>query len=113
MAGLFSLHLLSTKQLLMKKAYLFLLLLMPLLTGAQIINFADPDFKAALLANPSCAQDMMGEPIVLDANGNTLGQLLMVETENAALDVSSLQAGQYFIKVISESGMTTTNFIKK
>lgn len=45
---------------------------------------------------------------------NTLGQLVQVNTNpNETIDVSALQSGSYFIKIISDKGSTTGKFIKE
>lgn len=45
---------------------------------------------------------------------NTLGQLVLVVTEpTSSIDVSSLKTGNYFIKVISDKGSSSSKFIKK
>lgn len=53
----------------MKKLYIIVLIFTGVMS-AQTITFADPDFKAALLATPSCAQNGSGVAIVLDTNGD-------------------------------------------
>lgn len=72
--GAFFVHLFSAKQHLMKKAYLFSLLFMPFLIDAQVINFADPAFKAKLLTSSSTISpvgyDAEGNYIVIDANND-------------------------------------------
>ncbi|MBN8642642.1 MAG: T9SS type A sorting domain-containing protein [Flavobacteriales bacterium] len=45
---------------------------------------------------------------------NALGQLIMTVLEpNSDIDVSELKSGNYFIKVISDEGTSSINFIKK
>ena len=47
---------------------------------------------------------------------NTLGQLILVipnAKETSSIDVSKLESGNYFVKVISDKGSSTTKFIKK
>ena len=45
---------------------------------------------------------------------NTIGQLVLVITEpTTAIDVSSLKTGNYFIKVISDKGTSSSSFIKE
>ncbi|WP_291133235.1 DUF7619 domain-containing protein [Flavobacterium sp. UBA7682] len=45
---------------------------------------------------------------------NTLGQLVQVNTDpNETIDVSGLQRGSYFIKIISDRGSATGKFIKE
>ena len=45
---------------------------------------------------------------------NALGQLIMTVLEpNSDIDVSELKSGNYFIKVISNEGISSINFIKK
>jgi Leucine-rich repeat (LRR) protein len=45
---------------------------------------------------------------------NTLGQLVLVEVNpTTSIDVSSLKKGNYFVKIISDKGMTTTKLIKQ
>lgn len=46
---------------------------------------------------------------------NTLGQLVLVVTnaeEVSKIDVSSLTAGNYFIKIISDKGTSSSKFVK-
>lgn len=45
---------------------------------------------------------------------NTLGQLVQVNTNpGETIDISGLQSGSYFIKIISDKGSTTGKFIKE
>ena len=45
---------------------------------------------------------------------NTIGQLIQVNTNpNQTIDVSGLEAGMYFIKIISDKGTLSSRFIKK
>ena len=45
---------------------------------------------------------------------NSLGQLVLVTTNpSQSIDVSNLKTGSYFIKVISDNGISTTQFIKQ
>jgi uncharacterized repeat protein (TIGR01451 family) len=45
---------------------------------------------------------------------NTLGQLIfVVTTPEKNIDVSSLKSGNYFIKIISDKGISNTKFIKE
>jgi uncharacterized repeat protein (TIGR01451 family) len=45
---------------------------------------------------------------------NTLGQLVLtVAAPNKAIDVTSLKTGNYFIKVVSDKGISSSKFIKQ
>ena len=45
---------------------------------------------------------------------NTLGQLMQVSTNpSQTIDVSSLKTGSYFIKIISDKGTASSQFIKE
>ena len=45
---------------------------------------------------------------------NSMGQLIeVITTPNETIDVSNLQAGIYYLKLITDKGMTTQEFIKK
>jgi hypothetical protein len=45
---------------------------------------------------------------------NTLGQLIQVNTNpTEIIDVSGLQGGSYFIKIVSDRGSATGKFIKE
>jgi hypothetical protein len=44
---------------------------------------------------------------------NTLGQLILAEANpNSTIDISALKTGNYFIKIVSDKGMTTTKLLK-
>ena len=45
---------------------------------------------------------------------NTLGQLILIETNPSnSIDTSSLKKGSYFIKIISDKGISSSKFIKE
>ena len=92
------------KTLSMKQLYVFFLLIVPFFATAQVINFADVNFKNALLAsdpnNPNNVAMIDNVPIIIDANQNSeieqneVAQITTLMIND--LDIVSLDGIQYF-----------------
>lgn len=89
-------------------------------TAIQLLGNPDFEFSDAFVLYPNPVRNNLG---IRSKNGievksagiyNMLGQLVLVETGSvSAIDVSALQAGQYFVKVHSNRGNAVAKFIKQ
>ena len=88
-------------------------------TIAALIN---PNFEFAnyfsLYPNPSTNELNINLKSAIEINSiqiyNTIGQLVTVQTGNALkVDVSNLKSGNYFIKINTNEGFSTSQFIKE
>jgi hypothetical protein len=89
-------------------------------TVANILANQDFVFANHISINPNPASDILNitsKDIEISSISiyNTLGQLVQVipnAKETKIIDVSELKSGNYFIKVISDKGMSSSKFIK-
>lgn len=89
-------------------------------TTLQSLGIADFDFDHAFILSPVPAKDTLHittkQDITLSSVNiyNTLGQLIQVNTNPAeTIDVSELETGSYFIRILSDKGSATGKFIKE
>jgi Leucine-rich repeat (LRR) protein len=89
-------------------------------TTVQALVNADFEFNTVFSLSPVPTKDVLTitakENVVMTSISiyNTLGQLVQVYTNpNETIDVSELQSGSYFIKIVSDKGSTTGKFIKE
>ena len=89
-------------------------------TTIEILGNADFMFGDYLTIYPNPTQNslnikMNNEISITSINiYNSLGQLVLVTTNpSESIDVSNLKIGSYFVKVISDKGISTTQFIKQ
>lgn len=89
-------------------------------TTVQSLSNPDFDFGSVFTLSPVPAQNTLTitpkENVVMSSASiyNTLGQLVQVNTNPGEnIDVSGLQSGSYFIKIISDKGSATGKFIKE
>ena len=97
----------------------------PIITNTAITTIAalsNPNFEFAnyfsLFPNPTKNELNIKLKSAIEINSiqiyNAIGQLVTVQTGNALkLDVSNLKTGNYFIKVNTNEGFTTSQFIKE
>jgi hypothetical protein len=87
-----------------------------------IAALSNPSFEFAtyfsLYPNPTKNELNINLKSAVEINSiqiyNTIGQLVITQTGNALkVDVSNLKTGNYFIKVITNEGFTTSQFIKE
>jgi len=85
-----------------------------------LLGTPDFEFSDAFTLYPNPAQSVLniesknGAEVKSAGVYNTLGQLIQVQTGNVgAIDVSSLSAGQYFLKVHTDNGSAVTKFIRQ
>jgi hypothetical protein len=87
-----------------------------------ITALSNPSFEFAnyfsLYPNPTTNELNINLKSAIEINSiqiyNTIGQLVTVQTGNALkVDVSNLKTGNYFIKVNTNEGFSTSQFIKK
>lgn len=86
----------------------------------QPLNTSDYNFSDIFSLSPVPAKDWLTitthETVSMTSISiyNTLGQLIQVNTNPVeSIDVSGLQSGSYFIKIVSDKGATTGKFIKE
>lgn len=89
-------------------------------TVVNALNTTDFDFNSAFSLSPVPAKNNLTitnrQNITINSLSiyNTLGQLIRVETNpNETIDVSGLKTGTYFIKLITDKGISSTKFIKE
>ncbi len=89
-------------------------------TTIQILGNTDFSFRDYLTLYPNPAQNSlnikMNSEITISSISlyNSIGQLVLITTNPSEnIDVSNLKTGSYFIKVISDRGISTTQFIKE
>ena len=89
-------------------------------TTIQILGNTDFNFGEYVTIYPNPTQNSLNiklnnEITISSVNiYNSLGQLVLVTTNpSESIDVSNLKAGSYFIKVISDNGSSTTQFVKQ
>ncbi len=89
-------------------------------TTIQILGNTDFSFGDYLTLYPNPAQNSlnikMNNEITISSISlyNPIGQLVLITTNPSEnIDVSTLKTGSYFIKVISDRGISTTQFIKE
>jgi hypothetical protein len=97
----------------------------PIITNTATTTIAalnNPSFEFAnyfsLYPNPATNELNINLKSVIEINSiqiyNTIGQLVSVQTGNALkVDVSNLKTGNYFIKVNTNEGFSTSQFIKE
>jgi Leucine-rich repeat (LRR) protein len=97
----------------------------PIVTNTATTTIAalnNPSFEFAtyfsLYPNPTTNELNINLKSAIEINSiqiyNTIGQLVTVQTGNALkVDVSNLKTGNYFIKVNTNEGFSTSQFIKK
>lgn len=97
----------------------------PIITNTATTTIAalnNPSFEFAnyfsLYPNPTTNELNINLKSAIEINSieiyNTIGQLITVQTGNALkLDVSNLKTGNYFIKINTNEGFSTSQFIKK
>jgi uncharacterized repeat protein (TIGR01451 family) len=88
-------------------------------TTVTALGTQDFDFGSVVTLSPVPAKDFLTintqKDVIISSSSiyNTLGQLIQVITNpNETIDVSGLQSGSYFIRIISDKGITTGKFIK-
>lgn len=84
------------------------------------LNINDFNFSSFFSLSPVPTKDVITittkETVIISSVNifNTLGQLIQINTNpNQTIDVSGLQSGSYFIKIISDKGTATGEFIKE
>lgn len=89
-------------------------------TTIQALGNQDFNFNNVFSLSPVPTKDVLtitaNESVVMTSINiyNTLGQLVQVNTNpTEAIDVSGLSSGSYFIKIVSDKGSSTGNFIKE
>lgn len=89
-------------------------------TIIQSLGRSDFDFSANFVLSPVPAKNILTirpkQDIILNSLSiyNTLGQLIQAHTNpNETIDVSNLKTGAYFIKVNTDKGTASTQFIKE
>ena len=89
-------------------------------TTIAILNNQDFEFNSMFSLSPVPTKDVLmittKESVVMTSVSiyNTLGQLIQVNTNpNETIDVSGLESGSYFIKIISDKGVATGKFVKE
>ncbi|MEK8179940.1 T9SS type A sorting domain-containing protein [Flavobacterium buctense] len=89
-------------------------------TTVQALDNQDFEFNSVFSLSPVPTKDLLTitakESVVMSSVNiyNTLGQLIQVNANpSETIDVSGLQAGSYFIKIISDRGSSTGKFIKE
>lgn len=89
-------------------------------TTVQALNNQDFEFSSVFSLSPVPVKDWLTittkETVTMTSISiyNTLGQLIQVNTNpNETIDVSGLQSGSYFIKIISDKGSSSSKFIKE
>lgn len=97
----------------------------PIVTNTSTTTIAalnNPNFEFAnyfsLYPNPTNNELNINLKSAIEINSiqiyNTIGQLVTVQTGNALkIDVSNLKTGNYFIKINTNEGFSTSQFIKK
>ena len=89
-------------------------------TTVATLGNQDFDFASVFTLSPVPAKSSLtittNQNVVMSSVSiyNTLGQLVQVNTNpNETIDVSGLQSGSYYIKIISDKGSTTGKFLKE
>jgi len=88
-------------------------------TTIQLLGTPDFDFSDHFTVYPNPVKNVLnifakdGMEIKSSSVYNISGQLLMSFTGNGALEVSSLQPGNYFLKVYTDSGAAVSKFVKQ
>ncbi|WP_284653751.1 DUF7619 domain-containing protein [Flavobacterium terrisoli] len=89
-------------------------------TTVQALGNQDFEFSSMFTLSPVPTKNILKiatkETVVMSSVSiyNTLGQLVQVNTNpGETIDVSALQSGSYFIKIISDKGSVTGKFIKE
>ncbi|MFN3755076.1 T9SS type A sorting domain-containing protein [Flavobacterium sp.] len=89
-------------------------------TTIQALSNQDFEFNSVFSLSPVPTKNVLTitakESVVMTSVSiyNTLGQLVQVNTNpTETIDVSGLQSGSYFIKIISDKGNATGKFIKE
>ncbi|MBP8157569.1 MAG: T9SS type A sorting domain-containing protein [Flavobacterium sp.] len=89
-------------------------------TTVQALGNQDFEFKSVFSLSPVPTKEVLTitakESVVMTSVNiyNSLGQLVQVNTNpSGTIDVSGLQSGSYFIKILSDRGSVTGKFIKK
>ncbi len=90
------------------------------ITTVQALGNQDFEFNSVFNLSPVPAKNILTitakETVVMTSVNiyNVLGQLVQVNTNpNNNIDVSALQSGSYFIKIISNKGSATGKFVKE
>ena len=91
-------------------------------TTVALLNTNDFDFRTYFALYPNPAKDVLNFEVKSEIGVksvsvyNTLGQIVMAITNVDNLkriDVSSLTAGSYFVKVYTDKGSSSNKFIKQ
>ncbi len=89
-------------------------------TTVQALSNQDFEFSSVFSLSPVPTKDLLTitakDSVVMTSVSiyNPLGQLVQVNTNPIqTIDVSGLQSGSYFIKIVSDSGSATGKFIKE
>jgi hypothetical protein len=88
-------------------------------TTIQALATSDFDFKEYFSLYPNPTDEVLNiktkKDIAISSASiyNTMGQLVLIAMgDYNSIDVSSLNVGSYFIKIVSNKGITSTKFIK-
>jgi hypothetical protein len=102
--------------------YNFPIVTEPAVTTVALLNTNDFDFGTYFTLYPNPAKDVLNFEVKNEIGVksvsvyNTLGQIVMAITnvDNLkSIDVSSLTAGSYFVKVYTDKGSSSSKFIKQ
>jgi hypothetical protein len=92
----------------------------PAVTTVRALNNQDFDFNSVFSLSPVPAKNSLTittkQAVRMSSVRiyNTLGQLMQIHTNpSEILDVSGLQAGSYFLNIISDKGTASGKFIKE